>query len=79
MNHDADIIERIIYEEHYALRRRYEYCSPVVTIQKNVRMLVHMKLYWRKKVQLKILFWAANRYYKRYNFLHILKKMQVDR
>jgi hypothetical protein len=51
--------------EHYALQRAFEHTSPFLAIQKTVKMWIKKRRYHRIRRQMKILFWALNRYYRR--------------
>ena len=61
--------------EHYALRRKFEWCSPALTITKNVRMHVTRKRYKRKLRIMKLLYFMLNRWRKRFLMIKIRKKL----
>ena len=46
----------------YSLRRKFERCSPVLAIQKTIKMFVWRKKYFKKKKMTALLVWALNRW-----------------
>lgn len=51
--------------EIFELRNTFERTSPVLTIQKQIKMYLTRKLYKLKRRLMKILYWAFNRQLKR--------------
>ena len=43
------------------LRRKFEWCSPILTIQKTARMFLARKRYLRIRRQMKVMYWALRR------------------
>lgn len=70
---EPTLISQALQREHYALRRKFESCSPIVTIQKNIRMWLAMRAYKRKRIHVKILYWGLRRHYKRIWLLMLIK------
>lgn len=64
-----------MFREHYALRRKFEWCSPALTITKNVRMYVTKKRYQRKRRVMKILYFMMNRWRKRVQLIKLRTKL----
>jgi len=58
-------IEAALKREVYELRRAFERTSPILSIQKTIRMYVTRKLYHLKRAHVKILYWAFRRQLKR--------------
>ena len=63
----------------YSLRRKFERCSPVLAIQKTIKMFVSRKKYFKKKKMTALLVWALNRWQLRGHIEFILKKMGLSR
>ena len=63
----------------YSLRRKFERCSPVLAIQKTIKMFVWRKKYFKKKKMTALLVWALNRWQLRGHIEFILKKMGLSR
>jgi len=47
--------------ECFELRNAFERTSPILTIQKTIKMHLGRRLYQRKKRYVKLLYWALNR------------------
>lgn len=63
----------------YDLRRKFEYCSPILTIQKTVRRFIYRKRYLRKRKMIVLFTWGVNRWYYRYWVERMLKNMDLTR
>ena len=72
-------IEKHLAMQTYALRRKFEWCSPILTIQKTAKMKIYRRKYLRKQRMTKILVWALNRWNKRGHIEYLLKCMKLDR
>lgn len=59
---DSSHIHRHLDREFYDLRRRFEYCSPILTQQKMIRMFLTRKKYKAKRKMIKIMAWAIKRW-----------------
>jgi hypothetical protein len=66
-------IEQHIELQLYDLRRKFEYCSPILTIQKTAKMFIYRKKFLRKRRMIKLLNWSLNRWNLRGHFLHLMK------
>lgn len=65
VDYNPDLIRNAIYDEHYALRRKFEWCSPGLTIVKTVKMFLTRKKYKRKRRMMKLLYFMLGRWFKR--------------
>ena len=63
----------------YDLRRKFEYCSPILTIQKTVRRFIYRKRYLRKRKMIVLFTWGINRWHYRYWVERMLKNMDLTR
>lgn len=61
------------------MRRKFEYSSPVVTIQKTGRMYIKRRLYLRKRALTRLLVWSLNRWYFRGHLEHMMSRMKLTR
>ena len=75
--HDYQVITRQLQEEHYMLRRRFEYCSPILTIQKTVKAWLVRKRYRSKLILLPKLFNNLFTWYKRYNLVRMMRGLNL--
>ena len=65
-------IEQHLELQLYDLRRKFEYSSPILTIQKTVKMFLMRKKYLKKQRLIKLLTWTLSRWYMRSILLHML-------
>lgn len=68
-------IKRHFEWEHYLIRRKFEWCSPILTVQKTARMYLARKRYKTIRRQTHILYWALNRMRLRTLLLKFMKKL----
>ena len=77
-NH-ARLVEQQIKQEHYLLRRKFENCSPILTVQKTIKMFLARQRYLRKRRYVKLLYWCLNRWNLRQKLEKIIKNMDLTR
>ena len=65
-------IEQHLELQLYDLRRKFEYSSPILTIQKTVKMFLMRKKYLKKQRLIKLLTWTLSRWYMRSILLQML-------
>ena len=65
--------------EAYALRRKFEFCSPVLTIQKTIRMFIARKSYIYKRSMIRIMAWALKRWALRHEVETWVEKIGLSR
>lgn len=65
-------IEQHLELQLYDLRRKFEYSSPILTIQKTAKMFLMRKKYLKKQRLIKLLTWTLNRWYLRSILLQML-------
>ena len=65
-------IEQHLELQLYDLRRKFEYSSPILTIQKTAKMFLMRKKYLKKQRLIKLLTWTLNRWYMRSILLQML-------
>ena len=63
----------------YDLRRKFEYCSPILTIQKTVKRWIYRKRYIRKRKLTALLAWGINRWHYRFWIEKYLKGCNLTR
>ena len=56
-----DILEHL-KKQNYDIRRKFEYCSPIVTMQKTIKAYLMKKKYAKKKKLTTLLVWGLNRW-----------------
>jgi len=61
------------------LRKKFEYCSPILTIQKNLKMFMQRGKYNSKKRHISIMYWALRRYQLRLMLNKLIEKEGLDR
>jgi hypothetical protein len=66
--YDHKTIINHLYQEHYALRRKFEWCSPGLTIAKTIKMFLQRRRYKRKCRMMKLLYFMLGRWFKRMLF-----------
>ena len=76
---DKKYIEQQLEKEHYALRRKFEYCSPILTIQKTMKMVLARIAMKRKLRYVKLLYWSLNRWRIRKKLERFIMKMGLTR
>jgi hypothetical protein len=72
-------MERALKQETYALRRRFEYASPIITIQKTVKGWLGRRLYKAKIGSMPILVNALTRWYTRKKLHDLVTGMGLTR
>lgn len=75
----SNSINQHLNRETYDLRRRFEYCSPILTIQKTVKMFLARKKYLRKRRATKIVAWAVKRWELRSRLEQFMKRLGLTR
>jgi len=76
--------ERVGIEKHlelqlYELRRKFEYSSPILTIQKTAKMFLKRKIYLKKQRLIRLLTWTLNRWYMRSIMLKMLSGLGLNK
>jgi hypothetical protein len=74
---DKSSITYQLQEEHYLLRRRFEYCSPILTIQKSVKAWLVARRYRAKLKLLPKLLTHLFTWYKRYNLVRMMRGLNL--
>ena len=63
----------------YDLRRKFEYCSPILTIQKTVKRWIYRKRYLKKRKLTALCVWGLNRWHKRYWLERMMSGLKLNR
>lgn len=75
MSCELDFVEKHLEELSYELRRKFEFCSPILTVQKTAKMFIYRKKYLKKRRMAKLLMWSLNRWNLRGHLHHFRKHM----
>ena len=76
---DREGIEKHLKLQLYDLRRRFEYCSPILTMQKICKRFLVRKRYLKKQRLTRLLVWSLNRWYKRSIIADLLRGTNLSR
>lgn len=73
MTTDMAGIVQHLESQLYDLRRKFEWCSPILTIQKTAKRCIYRKRFLKKKIMTKLLVWSLNRWNLRLNLERFMK------